>query len=78
MSALKHAEKIKDYATKRMAGKNPPELDIEDLAAAMTALQVWDRLIKRVTHLLCTENKTEQERVEYAALLKIKDGEVRK
>ena len=78
MSAWNHAEKIKDYATKKMAGKDPKELDIEDLAAAMTALQIWDRLLKRVTHLLYTAERTPQEQIEYEALLRIKDGEVKK
>lgn len=78
MSTWKHAEKIKEYATKRMAGKETPELDIETLAAATTALQIWDRLLKRVTHLLYTAERTPQEQIEYEALLRIKDGEVKK
>lgn len=77
-SLLRHAERIKEYATKRMCGKDTRELDIDTLAAATTALQIWDRLLKRTTDLLYKAERTPQEQIEYEALLRIKDGEVKR
>ena len=65
-SLLRHAERIKEYATKRMCGKDTQELDIDTLAAATTALQIWDRLLKRTTDLLYKAERTPQEQIEYA------------